>query len=367
MSISSVLSHATRNGSQQTSSLGFVAPTVFGLIALLFALPMAWSQTAPYFGPTSGQALSGTSANLTTSAGVTEFNNQILIVWCGYGGYIQTAFLTSVSAEPTTIYTSTIACSENESGAGRITVATFTPTGGQPTVYAMGQALNNGTYNDFPIISSTDGIHWTSTLANVTYDGHQDSTFDQGFGLYAFQPTVNGPTYLYLAYISSFVAGEGFSVAQSSDGKNFAWQGLTASYALYSEPETWAQSPAIFWWQTIQGGTNDLYVSYLTTGGHVVVAHSANGVTWSSEETSSTLNRDVMLVTHGDALYFGGQSSDGNKNLWMAGSFDGVTWPATSNYNSIMRTSPSAISFNGDFFDVIVAEANSKLWSNWVD
>jgi len=320
---------------------------------------MTWSQAAPYFGPTSGQQLPST-LDINTSPGVTDFDGQILTVWCGNNEYIQSSFQSSPSVAPTTIYTSTIPCS-GAGGKGRITV---TPFNGK--VYAMGQALNLSGYNEFTIISSSDGINWTSSLANVTYNGIPDGTFALGFGLYQFQPNGTGPQYLYLAYASVDANSPGFSVARSSDGQNFAWQGTVASYSGYSEPEAWDQSPAIYGWLPSEGGTGDLYVAYLTSGAYTVMAHSADGVNWSSQEITTTLlNRDVVLVPHNDALYFGGQSYYSARNLWLAGSYDGVTWPAASNYGSVMRTSPSAVNFNGDFYDVIAGCCNANIWGNW--
>ena len=337
---------------------------------LLLALQTAWSQYPPAFypGPSPGGYKTNALIAANTSPGVTQFNGQILSVWCGTNGVVQSMLQAAVTDESNMIYTSTIPCTGN-GGTGRISVAAF-----NGKAYAIGQPLNNGSWRNFTMISSTDGINWTYSAANVTCGVGQDTSLAWGFGLNTFTPP-NGPQELILAYSTTCGGGVGgFSVASSTDGVNFTWKAMVSSNLIYEETSPWFQSPAVFYWSPLEGapGNGALYVSYFTTGGYAVVAQSADGVNWSSQDVTygPHLNRDVMLFSHNLALWYGGQSYYSSDNLWLIGSYDGVNWgsgsqPVSYEYGGIMSTSPSAIDFNGDFYSVWRSCCGNNMWGNY--
>jgi hypothetical protein len=329
---------------------------LIALSVLLMALPMAWSQAAPSFAISGGNQLSGTLDTLTAPA-VTVFNNQILTVWCGpvnqyNGAPLESSLQGSVTATPT-IYSNNDFC--EGSTAGRLSVAVF-----NGKIYVTGPPVNSMLPQPYypTIYTSVDGINWQSSYANLQYNGSVDGS-SQGLGLAVF----NGQ--LYLAYLSSSTAT--VSVASSTDGQNFNWVSTASTYALNPSPNpsNWIQSPALYYWVN-EYGQGDLYLSYLTTGGQIVMSYTHDGQNWSTQVAPGTiLKGDVMLVSHNSALYYGGQSYYSSNNLWMAGSYDGYTWPAGINYGGIMRTSPSAVDFGGTFYTVWAGCCNANLWRYW--
>ncbi|HLI03381.1 MAG TPA: hypothetical protein VKU93_03830 [Terracidiphilus sp.] len=322
--------------------------------ALLLALPTAWCQAAPAFSIDGGGELPST-INISTAPGVATFNNEIFTVWCGHNNYIQSSFQATVTSSPT-IYTSSISC--NSGNTGRIAVTAFTPIGHPTEVYAVGQPLNYDTPYAIKIISSTDGINWQEQSMNLEYYGYPDYS-SQGFGMAVLD------NQLYFAYLSSYTGT--VSVASSTDGENFYWVSTASAYPMVQNPSTWIQSPALYYWVN-EFGQGDLYLGYLTTGGEVVVSYSPDGENWTTQIAPGTiLKRDLMFVSHNSALYYGGQSYYSEDNLWMAGSYDGYNWPAAVNYGSIMRTSPSAVDFNGYFYDVIAGCCNSNIYGYYAN
>jgi hypothetical protein len=259
-----------------------------------------------------------------TGPGVVAFspgNQEALLIWCGSGGHVQTAIQEYVGYAGT-VNTTSIPCT-GAGGTGRISVTQYTPSGGAPTFYAIGQPLNNGYDTEFTMISSTDGINWTSYQANVTCGGSPDSSLYQGFGLSTFTHNVGGTptTQLVLAYSTTCGGGGGPSVAVSTDGVNFAWQAAVSSNTMYDHTSPWFESPAVLQWP----GNNNLYVSYFNSSSQPVIAQSADGVTWSSTVSGiGIFNRDAMLFAHDDALWFGAQSYYGASNIWLAGTLDGT-------------------------------------------
>jgi hypothetical protein len=183
-----------------------------------------------------------------TGPGVVAFspgNQEALLIWCGSGGHVQTAIQEYVGYAGT-VNTTSIPCT-GAGGTGRISVTQYTPSGGAPTFYAIGQPLNNGYDTEFTMISSTDGINWTSYQANVTCGGSPDSSLYQGFGLSTFTHNVGGTptTQLVLAYSTTCGGGGGPSVAVSTDGVNFAWQAAVSSNTMYDHTSPWFESPAV--------------------------------------------------------------------------------------------------------------------------
>jgi hypothetical protein len=322
---------------------------------------MARSQSYPTaIYATSGSHYSvGIASN--TSPGVTIFKNEALIIWCGTGGHVQTVLQEYVGYQGT-VNTTSIPCS---SGGGRISVAVLNGT----TAYAIGQPLNNGTYNEFTMLSSSDGINWTSYQASVTYGGSPDGTYAEGFGLAEF--TTGGTQELALIYASTSASGGGPSVATSTNGTDFTWQTTVSSDPMYDETSGWDQSPAALYWTTAEGApSNALYVTYFTTGAEPVTAYSTDGVTWSSHVSSAAiLDRDAMLFAHDRALWWGGQSYYSEHNIWLAGSYDGVNFgngdeASAYNMGGVTPTSPSAVELEGDFF-VVFQGSNGDLYYSY--
>jgi hypothetical protein len=301
------------------------------VLFLTLCFQVAWSQAAPPF-TISGSIEYSSVINGNTGPGVTEFNGQILTAWCDNStGHLYSSLQSSPTATPT-VYQSSIVCPYAQTG---ISLAVY-----NSQVYAASQFLPG------KLAISSDGMNWTGYNLNVT----NDTVFSWGLGIYAFDGQ------LYLAYDGQ----QGVSVASSSDGINYSFVASVSSYPLNADPSGWLQSPALFQWNGV------LYVGYLTTGGVVVVGHSTNqnASAWSTQEyTTTILKRDLVLVPHDNALYFAGQSYYSENNLWMAGAYDGVSFPAATNYGGAMSTSPSAVDFNGTFYMVIRSGYGANMWN----
>jgi len=349
---------------------------LMGLFILLVTSPMAMSQTLyPYYiYATSGFHYSaGVAAN--TAPGIVAFDLESLLIWCGTGGYVQTA-IQEYPSSAGTVNTTSIPCT-GSGGTGRISVAYYTPSGGTPTFYAIGQPLNNGYHSEFTMMSSTDGVNWTSYQANVTCNGESDTSYDQGFGLNTFQPSSGNQT-LALAYSSVGCGnGGGPSVATSTDGVNFTWQAVVSSTTMYDETSSWFESPAVWQWTESQGGNNNLYVSYFNSSSQPVIAQSADGVTWSSAVSGiGMFDRDAMLLAHDDALWFGAQSYYSEENIWMAGTLDGTNFgyedddggehASAYNMGGVTTTSPVATEQAGDYV-VAFRGSNGDLYVSYTN
>ncbi len=316
----------------------------FMLSTLLLALCpySAWPQAAPPFS-ISGDMEYGSQATPSTSPGVTVFHNQLVALWCGKAPGKFMSFLQSSPTATPSYYSSGISCSNNgtPSAASGIALA-VDPV--NSTIYAASQLFSQS-FGEPVLLSSTDGIHWSSHTVTIN-----DLVFAYGYGIEYFQGE------LYLAYVGQ----NGLSVATSSDGVNFTYKSSIPSYPLESESSGWLQSPTLYYWTN----TGLLYIGYLTTGSYVVVGHTADGTNWSMQEyTTTILNHDLVLVPHDNALYFGGQSYYSEDTLWMAGAYDGVSFPAATNYGGSMGTSPSAVDFNGTFYMLFKSNFSDYMWN----
>ena len=380
MSSTLVLSTVIHGIGQRISSAGCHSVRILlGLLMLLVSLPMATSQTLyPYYiYATNGFHYNvGVAAN--TAPGVVAFNQNLesLLIWCGTGGYVQTA-IQQYPSSAGNVNTTSIPCT-GAGGTGRISVTQFTPPStGVPTFYAIGQPLNNGYDTEFTMISSTDGVNWTSYQANVTCGGSRDTSLYQGFGLNTFTPSGGSPE-LVLAYSTTCGGGGGGpSVAASTDGVNFSWQAVVSSNTMYDHTSPWFESPAVWQWTQLQGGNNNLYVSYFNSSSQPVIAQSANGVNWSSTVSGiGIFNRDAMLFAHNDALWFGAQSYYSENNIWLAGTLDGTNFGYLDNnggehgsaYNQggVTTTSPVATEQAGDFL-LVFRGSNGELYVSYTN
>lgn len=316
------------------------------LLSILLALcaHTAWSQAAPPFSITGSQQLSA-QINGNTSPAVTVFNNQLLTLWCDQQtGNFSSSLQPTPTATPTQ-YNTGIVClhSGNPVAASGIALTVDTT---HNIVYAASELFGFCTGSCSPVLlTSTDGINWSSHIININ-----DLVFFYGFGIAYFQGQ------LYFAYVGQ----NGLSVATSTDGVTFAYKSTVSTTYPVEVQSNWVQSPALYVWPT----TGDLYIGYLTNGAYVVVGNTADGTNWNVQEyTTTILKRDLVLVPHGGALYFGGQSYYSENNLWMAGAYDGVSFPAATNYGGVMYTSPSGVDFGGTFYMVIRSGYTAHMWN----
>jgi hypothetical protein len=197
-------------------------------------------------------------------------------------------------------------------------------------------------------VSSNYGQTWTQSSISVN-----DTIFDYGLGISAFDGK------LYLAYVGN----NGVSVATSVDGIHFTYQATVSSLPIYNESE-WLESPTVTTY-TYQN-TTYLYVGYLTAGGgggYPVICRSTDGTTWTSQEfTNTILRHDLTMFTYDSALYMGGQSFSSADNLWLAGAYDGISFPAAVEYGPTLNNSPTATNFNGAVYMNFRSNFGENMW-----
>lgn len=301
-------------------------------IALLASLPMLAQTPIPWTGNHEQAAL----ITSPTSPAAVVFNNTMYVYYCNQSTNTMYGATTSSPSTAVTVFGATgINC-----GAGS-TAMNATVYNGQ--VYVASTNITSG------LVRSSDGHTFNASGVVVT----GDQIFSYGLGIATFQ------NQLWLAYYGN----HGPSVASSTDGVNFTYQGTISSF-VPSNPST-AWQPGFSLEPSDDGLT--LYVAY-TSGsqGYMTVGHSTNGSTWSTQQyTDSTFGHDPAIFEFNNTIWVMGQCVCNDHNFWVTGASDGVSFPQSHDSGGELNNSPSIKEFQGSLYMVFRSNYGNNMWASY--
>jgi len=319
---------------------------VAGLALIGFA-PATWAQNNPTFA--GGGKLSNTSKGspamaTNTSTGVT----------CMVYQDQSSSDLAAVSSTNSTSWGNTVNTGYPMSNS-IVTVAYLNPY--FYVLFATSTGLQETT--------STNCINFnpaTQPLINSPY-GYD---YSQQIGLTAWAPPGGTPS-LYLS-VNVGLPGGGIepAVLSSLNGSDFENFQVPYGGSINSGTSLLAFTPP-------GASSQHLYLAFTQGASNLpVIAQTSDGSTWTSQQdTSFQVGGDPNLVAFtasgntSQALYLFGRSNFSEHNLWVAATYDGVTFTPAYEYGMSLNDSPSDVTGgNGDLISSFHSNFSStNLWS----
>lgn len=229
------------------------------------------------------------------------------------------------------------------SNPGNLITSTSVTTGPAAAVYnnQLYVAWNSG--GTIYITSSSNGSTWSSPTA-ITISPNPGISASYKPGLAAFGGS------LWVAFVDS--AGTEIAVASSTNGVNFS----NTNELVFNYPPTSAPALAVY--------NNILWAVYTTSSYHTpVISQSSTGSGWVGIiDDAFEIGDNPIAVNYNSALYFGGNANYTERNLWLAGTYDGNTFSAATKYGQTLSHSPALATFNGALYECARSNYGSNIW-----